>query len=148
MYSSDDEIDRLLRAFEACTLPRSQWTHKAHLMVALWYLVRYSSSEAIQRIRSGIQRYNAAAGIVTTKNSGYHETLTLFWICLVSHYLEVKGSVDSLSRLANELIEALSDRSLPFSYYSRDRLMSLEARTHWIEPDLRPLPTSQIQDFA
>jgi hypothetical protein len=80
MYSSDDEIDRLLRAFEACTLPRSQWNHAAHLTVALWYLVRYSPSEAIQRIRSGIQRYNAAAGIVTTNNSGYHETLTLFWI--------------------------------------------------------------------
>jgi hypothetical protein len=141
MYSSDDEIDRLLRAFEACTLPRSQWTHAAHLTVALWYLIRYSPSEAIQRICSGIQRYNAATGIVITKNSGYHETLTLFWIHFVRHHLKVKGSLDSLFRCANELIETLGDRSLPFSYYSRNALMSWEARNHWIEPDLRPLPS-------
>jgi hypothetical protein len=79
----------------------------------------------------------------------------LFWIHLVRHHLKVKGSVDSLFRCANEIIEVYSvsealplrHRTLPFTYYSRDVLMSLEARTHWLEPDLQPLPTSQTQEF-
>jgi hypothetical protein len=147
MYATDDEIESSIRAFEDCTLPRSQWTHAAHLTIALWYLVRYSPSEATKRIREGIQLYNTAAGIQTTKESGYHETLTLFWIHLVRHYLHTSDSVDSLFRLANELIETYSDRTLPFKYYSRDRLISWEARTYWIEPNLQPLPPLQTSEF-
>ena len=34
---------------------------------------------------------------------------------------------------------ALADRSLPLEFWSRERLMSDEARHGWLEPDLRPL---------
>lgn len=79
-------------------------------------------------------------GIPIAKNSGYHETLTLFWIHLVRHYLATKPSQNSLSCLVKKLIQVYNDRTLPLTYYSRDRLMSWKARIDWIEPDLKGLP--------
>ena len=91
-------------------------------------------------MRDGIQQYNAAKGIQQTKNSGYHETITLFWLWVGQWYLADRR----VSRLAldaiNQFLERCNDPTLPFHYYSRDRLLSWEARTNWVEPDLHPLP--------
>lgn len=138
-YQSVGEIESLIAAFENCTLPRNEWNHHAHLTVALWYLTRYSEAEATNLIRDRIQRYNSANGIKTTKDSGYHETMTLFWIRIVSRYLSVAARTRSIVYLANELIDSYGDKNLPLTYYKRDRLMSSDARNSWIEPDLKPM---------
>ncbi|MEQ9239018.1 hypothetical protein [Coleofasciculus sp. E2-BRE-01] len=131
------EIERLIQAFEQGTLPRNEWTHQAHLIVALWYLTHYPQPKATDFIRNGIQQYNRAIGIITTKDSGYHETLTLFWVQMVGQYLVAKGKNLSLEALANGLIQDYTNPHLPLEYYSRDYLMSWQARQHWIEPDLK-----------
>lgn len=137
-YASASEIEGFIRAFEECTLPRKDWSHSAHLTVALWYLLRRTEAEATSCIRRGILSYNAANGIKTTRDSGYHETVTLFWIKLVARYLSrVKEA--SIVQLANGVIQAFGDKELPFEYYSRDLLLSLEARMHWVEPDLKSI---------
>jgi hypothetical protein len=136
-YRSLSEIEALIDGFETGTLPRSEWTHAAHLTVALWYLTRVSGREATARIRNGIKRFNAAKGIVTTPTSGYHETITLFWICIVSRYLLAADAGDSLVELVNGLLARYTNSHLPFAYYSRDLLMSPRARASWIEPDLK-----------
>ena len=74
LYSTEEEIVRLVEAFEACTLPQKQWTHQAHLTVGLWYVVHYPLEEATRRIRLGIQRYNESCGVRMTRDGGYHET--------------------------------------------------------------------------
>ncbi len=145
IYRSPYEIDTLLHAFQECSLPRSQWTHEAHLTVALWYyLFCDSEPEAIDAIRNGIKRYNSVQGIETTKDSGYHETLTLFWVQTVREYLADESQNRSIVHLANGLIEQYADRTLPFRYYTRDRLMSSEARINWVEPDLRAIELKQV----
>lgn len=139
-FRSFDELFGLVRDFENSTLPRSQWSHRAHLTIACWYLVCYVEPEATLRVREGIKKYNAAQGIVTTKESGYHETMTLFWVRMVHRYL-TKATLDRpVTHLVNDLVARYSDKDLPFEYYSRDRLMSWEARLNWIEPDLKLLP--------
>lgn len=141
-YKSD--IAALISQFQSCTLPREQWTHPAHLKVAFWYLMQEPLLDAVRKIRSGIQRYNTAQGIAMTPTSGYHETLTLFWISLVYQYLEQHNLEQhregGFITLLNGLLETYADPQLPLQYYSRDRLMSWEARTRWVEPDLQPLP--------
>lgn len=57
MYTTQHEIIGLVRSFEDCTLSRAQWTHSAHLTVALWYLI-HEPLTAAEQIRYGIQRYN------------------------------------------------------------------------------------------
>ncbi len=144
-FSAFGEIEDLIREFESCALPRSQWDHKAHLRVACWYLVCYPEPEATRRIREGIQRYNNAMGIITTRENGYHETMTLFWIRMVKYFLRGASLECSLVGLINNLTEYYANKNLPFEYYSRDLLMSWEARLNWIEPDLKQLPCGNKQ---
>jgi hypothetical protein len=139
-FCTFDEIESLIREFEACVLPRNRWDHNAHLTVACWYLVCYPGTEATLRIREGIQRYNNAEGIVTTRENGYHETMTMFWIRQVKHFLKDATLDCSLVGLINNLTARYADKRLPFEYYSHDLLMSWEARLGWVEPDLKPLP--------
>jgi hypothetical protein len=138
-YRTTGEVESLVRAFEACTLPRPEWTHQAHLTVALWYLAHCSGREATARIRNGIKRYNAANGVQMTKDGGYHETITLFWICAISKYLLLADAGCSFVELANGMIARFSDGRLPLEYYSRELLMSWRARTSWVAPDLKAL---------
>lgn len=138
-FRSAGEIVALVRAFEDTTLPRAEWTHRAHLTVAFWYLVHYSGREATARIRAGIKRYNASKGILATPTGGYHETLTMFWICMISHFLLFAEADRSLVELANAMLARCEIKDLPLRYYSRECLMSARARVSWVEPDLQPL---------
>jgi hypothetical protein len=138
-YESSADVVALVRRFEDCTLPFVEWTHAAHLTVALWYLLTSDWHDAVLLVREGIKRYNAANGIVMTRERGYHETLTLFWMRQVRAYLENNYNDGcALLNLANELVEG-ANKNLPLEYYSRERLFSWEARLDWVEPDLKPL---------
>jgi hypothetical protein len=137
-FYTSEEIERLVSAFEARTLPRAEWNHRAHLTVGLCYLVKYEKSQAINLIRESIRRYNHACGILQTKDSGYHETITLFYVWVVCRYLS-HASEGSLVELVNGLLNTYGDKRLPLEYYSKERLLSWEARTSWTEPDLKPL---------
>jgi hypothetical protein len=139
-YSSFDEIERLIRGFESGELPQSRWTHSAHLTVACWYLICHPEPAAVQLIREGIQRYNKQQGIITTEKSGYHETMTIFWIRMIRNFLSTATLECSLVGLINELVRHYSNKNLPFDYYTQERLMSWDARRSWIEPDLKALP--------
>lgn len=138
-YHSEDDVEAIVRAFETCTLAKSQWTHRAHLTVAAWYLSRHSGQEATALIRAGIKRYNAANGIIPSPTGGYHETITLFWTCLASKYLMLADRDRPFVDLVNGLIDKHGDKNLPFEYYSRDLLFSRQARFSWVEPDLKPI---------
>ena len=138
-FHTTGDVLALVRGFDDCTLPREEWTHAAHLTVALWHLLQYDWPEAVARVRLGIQRYNAAHGIRTTPTGGYHETLTLFWMRRVRSFLEEgRNEARSLVALANDLADS-ADRNLPLEYYTRERLFSAEARAAWVEPDLKTL---------
>ena len=138
-FSNTDELCALVDAFDACTLTRAEWTHAAHVSVAVWYVLWCGSAEATDRMRSGIQRLNAALGVPMTPTGGYHETLTRFYVWLVARELRATCIDASLAEIANAVVEACEDRTIPLRYYTRERLMSWEARSTWLEPDVRPL---------
>jgi len=137
--SSDAELDELIDAFEAGRVPRGEWTHRAHLSMALVYLLRYGDDLGPARIRSGILHHNAALNIEQTATSGYHETITRFYIWVVQRFLTSADATRARYELANELFEQAGDRNLPLQYYSKERINSWEARTGWVSPDLRSL---------
>jgi hypothetical protein len=143
-YKTLDEIKNLVQAFEDFTLPRCEWNHHAHLTVALWYLTHHLELEATNYIRDRIQGYNLAIGIKTTKDSGYHETITMFWVRIIIRYLADEATNSSIVYLANKLFSRCTPH-LPLEYYSRDLLMSWEARIRWVQPDLKPLDLCQHQ---
>lgn len=138
-YHSHDQIQHLIEGFESRTLPKEQWTHQAHLVMAVWYLSKLDVPEATDFIRTGIKGYNAAVGGENTDTSGYHETITLFYIWFVKQFLTKSNSENSLLENTNNFCTQYGDKNLPFAYYSKELLMSVEARRNWVEPDLQPL---------
>jgi len=134
-FLTDAEIEAAFAQFEALTLPYHHWTHRAHLAVALVYARHYPLAEAITRVREGIQRYNAISG---GPPDGYNETITVLFMRKV--HAEANGPAahpalaDELSRLTT-----LCTLDWACSYFSRDRLLSADAKQQWLEPDLRVL---------
>jgi hypothetical protein len=134
------QTDRLAAAFCDCSLPKALWTHEAHLRVGLWHLLRHSPDEALVRLRDGICRYNVACGVANTETSGYHESITRFYVRLIARFVAGADRDRPMDDLADELVRDYGDRELPLLHWSKERLMSPEARQGWVEPDLAPLP--------
>ena len=137
---SDDEVPRLGAAFEQAALPKEQWTHRAHLLVALWLASRLTPEEALDAMRAGILRLNGVHGVVTTPSRGYHETITRAYMRLVVRFVGEQPPSSSWAERAAALLARHGEREHLLRYYSRDRLFSSDARFGWVEPDLLPLP--------
>ncbi|HEY8561344.1 MAG TPA: hypothetical protein VIL74_13285 [Pyrinomonadaceae bacterium] len=137
IFKTDEEVILLARAFEERTLPKSDWTHAAHLVVGLYYCYHNPFGVAKNLMSDGICWLNDAHGTPNTETSGYHETITVFWLRAIDEYLETAGRDAGLAALANGLLAALGDPALPLKFYSRERLFSTEARLNYAESDLR-----------
>ena len=81
------EAKELIHQFETCQLPKAKWTHEAHFIMALWYCCHQTLPLAIQSIKDGIKRYNISVGGANTDDSGYHETITVFYTKLIIDYI-------------------------------------------------------------
>ncbi len=141
MIYTDESLDAFIHAFAEGTLPRASWNHAAHVTLAGCYLQMYSQPEATRRIREGIRHYNECQGTANTVDSGYHETLTLFWIAQATHLLAQCGPELSRAEKVRRLVDALASRRDLFrDYYSFDVVRSQQARREWMPPDVKPLP--------
>ena len=130
----------LAARFTALTLPKEEWTHAAHLTVGAWHVDRHGPVEALTRLRDGIRRLNESHGNVNTTTDGYHETITAAYVMLLAAYLEACPPGLPLDACVERLLASpLAARDMLFTFYSRERLQSVEARARWVEPDLAPL---------
>jgi hypothetical protein len=129
---TDAAIDELVRAFEACTLPKARWTHQAHLATALWYLRRLPRDEATPIIRRNIQKYNLSAG---GSPDGYHETITLAWIAVITQFLQAHDHGQSQAELTQLLIKECCDKDYLLRWWSKEVLLSEGARRGWVDGD-------------
>jgi GNAT superfamily N-acetyltransferase len=123
-------------AFTHSSLPSSEWVHRTHLRVAFMHLARWSLDESHLRMRVGIIRLNAWHGLEETAERGYHETLTRVWLALVAAARRGEATSDAFVDAHPELL----DKKAPLRFYNRETMMSLRARTLFVEPDLAPLP--------
>ncbi|MBK8699195.1 MAG: hypothetical protein IPN29_06480 [Saprospiraceae bacterium] len=135
------EIDRVVRGFRERSLPKAEWTHEAHLLVAFHYVSLYGREKALCLMRPGIILYNHAVGGVSDENGGYHETLTCFWISIIDKYLKENGndSAPHIDQVNHFLSSPQAARDWPLQFYSKAYLMSLEARSMWVAPDIKGL---------
>lgn len=129
----------LTRALERGEIANESFHHVSHLHVAWVYLAESSSvQQAATKMRDALRRFAAAAG----KPQKYHETITLFWVHLLS-----RACAASRGRCLEDIVHAnpqLLEKNSPLAYYSAGRLFSDEARTSWVEPDLKPLSIDAI----
>jgi len=133
---TDREIAHFIERFEAGTLPKAEWTHEGHLLVALWYLSRHPYDEALAIVRRRIIAHNEAVGTPNTDAEGYHETLTRLYLRGVAERLVALGPQPLPDVHAALVASPLADREWPLRFYTRGRLFSVEARRGWVAPDL------------
>lgn len=134
-YRSESEIAEVVRRFESCDYRPEEFVHARHLTVAAWYLLNLDEWTATQRMRDGLMRFTAYH-----LKSGYHETITLFWLRAIAlHVAVLRGAEDSVT-IVNRIVAELSDKNLISRHYSRDAIASPAARLSWTDPDLAPLP--------
>jgi hypothetical protein len=140
-------IAAFIEDFESRRLPKSRWSHQAHLLVGLWYLSRHEPDAALAIVRERIRAHNEAVGTPNTDSSGYHETITRLYLAgIAAHRARTAGS--GLEECLRELLASpLADSGWPLEYYSRRRLFSVDARRQWVEPD-RPSPDRRAVDLA
>lgn len=136
IFLTNDDLYDLIKSFESRTITKDQWNHAAHLAVGLCYCLRLPFAVAKNVMRDGIYWLNDSHGTPNTDNSGYHETLTVFWLKRIWNFIDEKNTLRELAPLANELIDKLSDPKLPLRYYSWELLFSAEARRDYFPPDL------------
>jgi len=133
---TEQAFAEFLDGFERGTLPKAIWTHAAHLAIGTWYLVTFPEGAAFDRVRTGIQHYNVCVGTANTEGSGYHETLTIFWLNMIGRFLADTGRTgDKLDKVRSVVEEFGGQRDLFRQYYSFDVVASREARARWVPPD-------------
>jgi hypothetical protein len=138
-------LDDLGARFEACQIPAKEWTHAAHLVVGLWHVHRYGAEDALLRLRNGIRRLNESHGGVNSATNGYHETITAAYVELLAQYLASCPADMAVGTRAMQLLASpLAAKDALFTFYSRERLLSTEARAAWVEPDRGPVRAAGV----
>ena len=133
-YLQADEIAAVVHKFENCEFRKDEFTHEFHLTVAAWYLINYSPEEALDRMRAALLRFTRHHQVM-----GYHETITRFWLLLAADFLKQAPADTSFTERLNELVQRFGRKDILFEYYTRERVMSDEARDGWVEPNLQTL---------
>jgi len=136
VFYCNDEIEEMVRRFEACDFERGEFTHAFHLAVAAWYVSTYPEDEALTRMRSGLLRLTNKFGV-----KAYHETITQFWMRISRDFLALENTGTLLADSVNRLIAAFCKTDVIYEYYSRELLESDSAKGNWMEPDLKPIST-------
>ena len=140
-FASDAEVAHVGEGLVARTLPRAEWTHEAHLAATAYLLLRRPDIDLDREVAGLIRRYNESVGGVNSDTEGYHETITRVFLSGVRRFLDEADLKQPLNELVKELLlSPVGRRDWPLRFYSAQRLLSVEARRHFVEPDLRALP--------
>ncbi|KAJ3362038.1 hypothetical protein HDU91_003631 [Kappamyces sp. JEL0680] len=142
--SIGDEV--FIRAFEDTSLAFGEWTHRSHVRMAWIYFSAAARGELsdnpVDRIKQGIQEYNKANA--DRIKHGYNETITSFFCHLVQLAVEESPEITDFICFL-EAYPFLDRFSIVFSYYSKERLYSSEAKKSFLPPDVLPLPASMAE---
>jgi hypothetical protein len=135
-FRSNEEVTNLVNAFETGAIPAADFSHAAHMAVALHYAEHIPNEELLPRMRDRIRAFAHHHGV----DGLYHETLTTFWMRLITH-LHALYNVDlPLWRRINLITERWGTRLPIEAHFSPELIASPAARVGWVEPDRLPLP--------
>ena len=136
LWPHDDAIRRVGEGMLACTLPKAEWTHEAHIGATCWLILERPDILPERDLPGLIRRYNESVGGVNDATQGYHETITQLFIRSLRSAL-AGGEGRGLAEQVNAILLAPEGRrDWPLRFYSRELLFSREARLSWVEPDL------------
>jgi hypothetical protein len=138
--ATPESFDAFLHGFENGALPKPEWTHGAHVASAANYLFGSTVKVVLPQMRARISAYNLSVGGANTTTSGYHETLTRFWLVIVAEFLRQRQPQSRIEAARQAVAVFGEARTLHTLYYSGDVVKDPAARLGWRPPDLLPLP--------
>ena len=140
-FLSDDSVAHVGEGLLAHTLPREEWTHEAHLAATTYLVLKHPEIDLDIELKGIISRYNESAGTPNSDSEGYHDTIPRAYLRGIRLFLDEADVSRPIHDLVNELLMTpMGRRDWPLRFWSKNRLMSIEARRAWIEPDLAALP--------
>ena len=140
-FLSDEAVAHIGEGLLAHTLPREEWTHEAHLAATTYLLLKHPQLDLDTELRGIISRYNESVGAPNSDSEGYHDTITRAYLRGIRLFLEKADVSRPVHDLVNQLLMTpMGRRDWPLRFWSKERLMSIEARRAWIEPDLAAMP--------
>jgi hypothetical protein len=141
LFAGDSAVARVGEGLLARNLPREEWTHEAHLAATTYLLLRHAEIDVDAELPDLIRRYNESVGGVNSDSEGYHDTITRVFLHGIRLFLSEADLREPLHEIVNELLlSPMGRRDWPLRFYSRERLMSVEARRTFIPPDPAALP--------
>jgi hypothetical protein len=102
-YESEDEIENVVRAFEACETGADDFRHPEHLAVAAWYLHTMDRDAALDWMRTGLLKFLDHHEGDTSK---YSETITAFYIDKIVEKFNELGPEISIVEKCNAVLDA------------------------------------------
>lgn len=117
-----------IAAFEACTLPPAEFSHRAHVRLAWLYLREEPLLGALNRFAENLRRYATSLGAA----SKYHETITWAYLFLIHERMQrtPAASFDEFAAAHEELFNGILEK-----YYRKETLASDVARRSFVMPD-------------
>jgi len=109
--------------------------------ISTYLLTRRPDVNIDEELPGIIRRYNESVGGVNSDSEGYHETITRVFLHGGRLFLAEADVGDPLHELVNELLlSPMGRRDWPLRFYSPALLFSVEARRHFVRPDIAALP--------
>jgi hypothetical protein len=136
LWPHDDAIRRVGEGMLACTLPKAEWTHEAHIGATCWLVLERPDILPERDLPHLIRRYNESVGGVNDATQGYHETITQIYIRTLRAALAGGEGTGLAERVNAILLAPEGRRDWPLRFYSAELLFSPEARLGWVDPDL------------
>lgn len=156
---TDAPPEEFVTQFLLANLPT--WDHYTHIRIAYVILTTYGRQKGKDMIFDGIENFIARSPIASGRT--YHVTMTYFWLQLV--HLGIRNMppssasnasdttlVDSVEPSPEDFIQFLLMNShllagnLWTVFYSRDTMMSPEAKAGVVFPDKKPLSNLVVRD--
>jgi hypothetical protein len=135
--ASEETLDGFLLGFRTGTLPKGAFGHAAHVATAACYCLQFDEAECLDHFRRDLKRFNESVGGENTEDSGYHETITIFWLDTIRDLLRDKA-LPRLEAVRLTVAEYAGQLGLAQAHYNFDLVKSREARARWIPPNSRP----------
>jgi hypothetical protein len=136
-YADEDAIRAVTRGLLDTTWPEPDWKHREHCIATLGLVLFYPEMDLDRDLPQFIKRYNLANGGQNTETSGYHHSMTLLYLNAIRHFVRTLPSDTSVADSARMLLQSpIGKKDYPLRYYSRECIMSKEARLGWVKPDV------------
>ncbi|MEO8141785.1 MAG: hypothetical protein ABI617_03905 [Sphingomicrobium sp.] len=140
-FANPDAVAHVGEGLLSRTVPRAEWTHEAHLAATTYLLVVRPEIDLDTALPGLIRAYNESVGGVNDDTQGYHDTITRAYLHGVRLFLSEVNRAAPIHDIVNDLLHSrMGRRDWPLGFWSEERLMSVEARRGWVEPDLAVLP--------